>query len=379
MDTKKPLQIFKLSKHTAMSGAVLSFSESDLAATAAAYDVAKHEAPLVCGHPKHNEPAYGWVSSLTFADGGLDANPVQVDAAFAEMVANGSFKKISASFYSPDAPGNPVPGVYYLKHVGFLGAMPPAVKGMRTPSFADSEEGVVEFAEWDDVMNSSVLRSLRDWIIGKFGLDDADKAIPGYQVQSLELSAQKELEESMKEDQSNGLPAPSFTESQSLGDEMSAEEKTRLATLEAENAVLKAQQVAFAEAEKIRKNAAVHADNTSFAEGLVKDGKLLPVHKDVVVAQLDFISAQDNVVEFGEGDAKKPLADAFRAMLQAQGNLVNFGETAKPESASATVDFAAAPGYGVNADSMESYARAQAYMLLHKVDFETAVSATQGV
>jgi hypothetical protein len=348
---------------------VLSFSESDLAATAAAYDPAKHEAPLVCGHPKHNAPAYGWVSSLKFADGGLDANPIQVDAAFAEMVVNGSFKKISASFYSPDAPGNPVPGVYYLRHVGFLGALPPAVKGMRAPSFADSEEGVLEFADWGDVMNASVLRSLRDWIIGKFGLDDADKAIPGYAVSTIE-------EEARKEDEVK--PLTQFSEKLTQGDEMTPEEKTRLAELEAENAALKAQQVAFAEAEKVRKNAAVHADNTSFAEGLVDAGKLLPVHKDVVVAQLDFISAQDNVVEFGEGDAKKPLADAFKAMLQAQGKLVSFGETAKPESASSTVDFAAAPGYGVNIDSMEAFARAQAYMREHKVNFETAVSATQG-
>jgi hypothetical protein len=38
----KRIEIFKPGKHTAMNGAVLNFSESDLAASAAAYDPAKH-------------------------------------------------------------------------------------------------------------------------------------------------------------------------------------------------------------------------------------------------------------------------------------------------------------------------------------------------
>jgi len=140
-----PLQIFKPGTHTAMSGQALSFSESDLQATVAAYDPARHEAPLVVGHPAHDLPAYGWVQSLAFNEGGIDATPAQVNADFADMVAAGAFKKISASFYAPSAPTNPVPGVYYLRHVGFLGALAPAVKGMRTPAFSDTEAGVLTF------------------------------------------------------------------------------------------------------------------------------------------------------------------------------------------------------------------------------------------
>jgi len=147
MANSKPLQIFKPGRHTAMSGAELAFSESDLAATAAAYDPALAEAPIVVGHPAADAPAYGWVKALAFAEGGLEAEPDQVDPAFAEMVAAGRFKKISASFYPPESPKNPVPGVYYLRHVGFLGAQPPAVKGLRAPSFADGDEAItLEFS-----------------------------------------------------------------------------------------------------------------------------------------------------------------------------------------------------------------------------------------
>ena len=133
----KQLQIFKAGKHTAMSGVALAFSDADIAATVAAYDPSKHEAPLVIGHPKTDDPAFGWVKSLQFSDGVLQAEPDQVDAAFAELVNDGKFKKISASFYTPDAPNNPVPGVYYLRHVGFLGAQAPAVKGLKAASFAE--------------------------------------------------------------------------------------------------------------------------------------------------------------------------------------------------------------------------------------------------
>lgn len=373
MNKPKPIQIFKPGKHVAMSGAALSFSETDLAATAAAYDPAKHEAPFVIGHPKHDDPAYGWVKSLAFADG-LDAEPHQVDPAFADMVERGAFKKISASFYSPDSPSNPVPGVYYLRHVGLLGAQPPAVKGLRNPSFADAEEGVVEFAEWDDVDNASLWRSLREWIIGKFGQDEADKVVPGYTVKNLEQSAQDELKEAQAE--SAVASAAAFVEPQPEGDTMSVEDKARLAALETENAALKAKEVAFAEAEKKRATDARHTEHAAFAEGLVAAGKLLPAHKDVAVATLDFMAGQETVVEFGEGDAKKPLIDAHKAFLLAQPKQVEFAEVSGAEGgAGGTVDFAAPAGYGVDADRLALHSKALAYQAANKTTYEAALAA----
>lgn len=109
---------------------------------------------------------------------------------------------------------------------------------------------------------------------------------------------------------------------------MSAEDKARLATLEAENVALKKQTVEFAEAEKKRKVEARHTEHVAFAEGLVKEGKLLPVHKDVTVATLDNLTGQESAVEFGEGDAKKSLVDAYKAQLQASPKQVEFAEVA---------------------------------------------------
>jgi len=65
----------------------------------------------------------------------------------------------------------------------------------------------------------------------------------------------------------------------------------------------------------------------SFAEQLVSGGKLAPKHKDAVVAFLDFSEA-DDAPEFGEGDAKQPLAGAFKAFLGDMPKVVEFAEQA---------------------------------------------------
>lgn len=139
------IELLKTGVHTASSGQRVTFSEQDLARCAASYSPDLFDAPLVVGHPTMAAPAYGWVEKLSFADGTLRAAPRQVDPAFAEIVKAGRFKKVSASLFSPNAPGNPRPGTYYLRHVGFLGAAAPAIKGLKPVQFADDGDGILSF------------------------------------------------------------------------------------------------------------------------------------------------------------------------------------------------------------------------------------------
>jgi hypothetical protein len=364
----RTLNIFRTGRHTATNGAGLEFSKGDLAATAAAYDPALSEAPIVVGHPATDGPAYGWVKSLAFADGGLEAEPDQVDPAFAEMVSAGRFKKISASFYPPESPRNPAPGVYYLRHVGFLGAQPPAVKGLRAPAFAEDDEALTfEFGEYDDVFNASLWRSLREWLIGKFGQEEADKVVPGYQVATLEQGAQDELREAQAE--TGAIASPGFSEHPHQETVVTPEQK---AALEAENAQLKTQLAEI-------KQAGIHAGHAAFAEKLVAAGQMLPAQSAVAVATLDHLAALETPVEFGEGDDKAPLLDAFKSFLQDMPKLVEFAEQATNQRAAtdgdASVDFAAPAGYGVDGDSLAVHKRALAYQAQHKTDYMTAVQA----
>jgi len=126
------IEIFRAGRHTSDDGQALDFSASDIRAMVSAYAPTVREAPLVVGHPQNNHPAYGWVKGLTATDDGrLLARTGQVSPEFAKMVQEGRFKKRSASFYPPNHPGNPRPGNWYLRHVGWLGAQQPALAGLK--------------------------------------------------------------------------------------------------------------------------------------------------------------------------------------------------------------------------------------------------------
>jgi hypothetical protein len=298
------------------------------------------------------------------------AEPDQVDAAFAEMVNSGLFKKISASFYQPAAPGNPVPGVLYLRHVGFMGAQPPAVKGLKSASFSEAEEGIVEFGDWADRVEAGLFRSLRDWIISKFSLEDANQALPGWDVSTVESEA-------AAPDAPESIPAPA-----------SYSEPTQevLMDLAAQKAALDQQAAEFAERDqalKVKEALSLHTDHLSFAEGLVREGKLLPGLKDQTVIILDFAAGLEGVgvIEFGEGDSKmsQSLDEALKTFLSSQPKIVAFGEHARADQeAAGTASFASPPGYTVDATGLELHNKALAYQQKNAgVDYMSAVKACQ--
>ena len=143
------IEIFRAGRHLDDAGVAHHFSEADLDGMAASYSPALREAPLTVGHPKDNLPAYGWVKAVARTPAGtLAITPHQVEPQFAEMVQAGRFKKRSASFYPPHAPNNPTPGKWYLRHVAFLGAQPPAVAGLKDIQFSEDDAGgAVSFSE----------------------------------------------------------------------------------------------------------------------------------------------------------------------------------------------------------------------------------------
>lgn len=326
----KRLQIFRVGKHVAANGKSIDFTEAQLKAAAEAYDPKLHEAPITIGHPKGNAPAYGWIGKLSFAEGNLEADPTQVDPQFAELVKEGKFKKVSASFYEPDAPQNPKPGVYYIRHLAFLGAQPPAVKGLRAVDFSDSEKGVLEFADmtwsWALGTMARVLRRMRDWIIAERGLEKADELLPPWEVESLERAA---AEESAK-----AAPlAASFSEEELDMD------KEELARREAEIGT-KEKNIAEREGRVQKQEAdARHKTHVEFAESLVKDGRLLPVHAGGVVALMDALPAT-GTIEFGEGDKKQTpnTVTWLQDFLKTQPKVVDFKERAGADKSGEQLD-----------------------------------------
>lgn len=371
------LQLFRPGCHTAADGQELTFTEAHLAASAKAYDPALHEAPLVIGHPRHDLPAYGWVKSLAFSAGHLEAEPHQVDASFAELVRSGRYKKRSASFYKPEAKENPVPGVYYLRHVGFLGAAPPAIKGLREAAFDGADEASVVFVEFGEGVSgwsvAAALRGVRDLLIAKFGLADVTAALPDYLIGNLEADAAREAAATSPaygERPTSVVPAGSHPPpaEPALPAAMPSTETLPMTTpttptadqLAAQAADLKAREAAIA----AREAAAAKSENASFLEGLIGGGKLLPVYKDGLLNFMGGLSSSVSIDFTENGQAKQlsQLAWFKDVFLAGQPKVVEFNESAGAEKgASTTVDFQAPPGSDVDADAAELHNKALAW------------------
>ena len=188
---KARIEVFRSGTFAPMEGAAITYSAADLKAAVDAYDAANAPAPVVVGHPTADAPAYGWVESFDY-DASADrlyANVGEIDPEFSEAVKAGRYKRVSMSFFRPDQPANPVPGTWYPRHVGFLGGAAPAVTGLRTVRFSAGDGAVTftaDFAERGFEETAGILRSLREFLIEKFGLEDADKALPGYRIEWLD-------------------------------------------------------------------------------------------------------------------------------------------------------------------------------------------------
>jgi hypothetical protein len=328
---KKLLEIFRPGVFKSVEGQNISFSDADVAATVAAYDIAKHKAPLVIGHPKMDDPAYGHAVSLSLGRNNVVlAEPANVDPAFADAVNNERYDSISASFWSPTNPRNPVPGVWYVRHIGFLGAVPPAVPGLKQPSFADADDS--------------------DLITINFA-DSQEPAMTPEEKAALAAQQQK-----LKDDQA------------SFADQESAQKK-RAADLEAREKALAAKEA------KARED-----EISSFAEGLVKSGKLLPGEKNGIVGLLTALPVEQSV-SFADGDGKTVSQDAGEVLRGFLNNLpprVDFAEhSAVEHEEQVDASFAAPNGYTVDAKQLELHNKITAHAEKHNISYAQAASVVR--
>ena len=371
----KRIHIFKTGTHTDSHGQTLTFSEADLTAAVAAYDPNLHQAPIVVGHPKTDNPAYGWVQSLNGDGGNLFATPEQVNTEFSEQVANGAYKKVSASFYPPNSPANPAKGAYYLRHVGFLGAEPPAIKGLQPIEFSESDDAVtltVDFAEKQSAFDTFV-SAMRTLFFGEDTTTDTTT-----HEQNIKHDTQKD---NFMSDPAT-TPVPPVTPTAPATPPVPNAPPTDTADKDAQIAALQAKLDAQAQAESAAKAAAAEKENADFSESLVNDGKIAPAEKSIITAMLDALDRDSShaPVEFGEGDNKQPLKAAVKSKLSdANANTFShlFSEAAgKPQTTNTA--FGAPAGTAVDADRLALHEQALTYSEAHKVDYSTALMAISG-
>ena len=125
----KEFEIFRTGKHTSDKGITKEYTEEDLDKIVSNYN-SDDPAPIVIGHPKTNDPAYGWIDKIKRVKDKLIAFPKQLNDEFVKLIKAGSFKKRSISI-TPDLK---------LNHIGFLGAAAPAVSGLKEIEFSTELE-----------------------------------------------------------------------------------------------------------------------------------------------------------------------------------------------------------------------------------------------
>lgn len=320
------IEIFRTGEHTDAAGNRRAWTEADLDAIVAGYDPAQHEAPLVVGHPKDNSPAFGYVEALKREGGTLLMKPRQVPDEFTELVRKGTYKKRSISLY-PDLT---------LRHVGFLGGMPPAVKGLKDIAFqADDEALTYEFGDYRISSVGRILQRFRDFLIDRFDLDTADRVVAPWEIEGLMAPAAEESQ-----------PAPPlFSEKEvqdmdkvkELQDQLAAKDAElreyaeRVDALTAKNDELETRLKQMAKDSLDREFAA-------FCDSLPT--RITPAQRPAVIAHMHTLAGLEPV-DFAEGDGrtvKKTPLEIYQESLKNLPEVVSFAERAARERAAGRED-----------------------------------------
>ena len=320
------MPIFKTGIHTDSAGNEKTWTEAELDTIVQKYQPQAHEAPAVIGHPEHNSPAWGWVEGLKREGSVLFAQFKGLVPEFVEMVRKGLFKKRSISLY-PDMT---------LRHVGFLGAMPPAVKGLPDVAFADKAGIIIEFGT-DCKQCKSCLSGLNglngffrkeakgmkwfDWLKGK-------AAAEGVALEDAPVNFSAP----------NPPPAPPpagdikalvDAEVAKVVTAKNAEFAEQSSKLKAESDRLKAEGEKLEKAKGERRK----EDIASFCEELCKEGKLTPAMSKYGMGMANFlesISGIETTYEFCEPKEGKKLTpvEHIKGFMSSFKKQIEFGEFA---------------------------------------------------
>ena len=371
-------EIFKAGTQTDSKGRKRTFTDADLDSMVANHS-GEHTAPLVVGHPKSNDPAYGWIDELKAEGGKLYAKAKDVVTEFSDAVKNKHFPNRSVSI-TPQEDGG-----WKVRHIGFLGAAAPAVPGLAGIEFSDVGDDVLEFAMTDDQRWATssgfssiaeMLRGFRDWVISDKGLEVADRVLPSWNIDRIR-DAGREVRDSDK-GQNN------FSDNNS--EDITVDKEFTQADVDAavEAAVKKEQQQGAEKAkEELRYQAALNDAKTKIAT-LVQEGKLLPAQIPGLAEFMAGLSAaDDSAFEFaaskdGEPAEKKTPAQFMADFIAAMGKQINLGkDNSAGQDSSGQSNFNTPPGTSADDDRLELHKKALDYQKENKCDYVTAVSAVE--
>ena len=278
------VEIFRAGTRVTADGRALEFGRADLDEIVESFAAANPDGvPLVIGHPQTHDEAHGWVSKLWRDGDSLYCDCADVSAALRDKIAARRLPNRSASFFPPRHPHNPTPGRWHLRHVGFLGAVAPAVSGLAPVQFSGCPAGYA-YADFCDTPAAP---------------ETPEPEPPTPTPENPDMT-----------DQTDDLSAR-LTEMQAKLDAVIAERDSAREALDAAT-----KQVAEFAAQAVENT---KSQNREFVESLVRAGRLTPANRAGACAALDTLSGIADCAEFAAADGKTVQASAWlREFLGAQ-------------------------------------------------------------
>jgi len=361
-----PVELFKAGSQTDSKGITRNFTNNDLDDM-----VANHDSfPIVIGHPKVDDPAYGWSNELTRVGDSLFGKFNNVEPQFAGMVENKRFPNRSVRIkQTPDG--------FKIAHVGFLGATPPAIEGLKQIEFNAEDDGMeFEFSGYAETVMARMLRRMREFMIDKFSIEEADKVLPEFELEILTEEAVRERLEDKEDTLFNKHP-----------ENNGGTNVPKTYTQEQMDAALDKQKSDFSSSEtdlKIQltteRTNRLTSEYAAFVNEQVDGGKLTPA---MAAGAVDFMLKLPGDIEFefsqGEGENKKqtktdPVA-WFKDFVGGLGKSVSLGAIEDDDIDGVVHEFDAPTGSVVDTDRLQLHNKANDYMQKHDCDYVEALVA----
>ncbi len=317
-------EIFKTGSHTSDKGVSKDYTLEDLNFIAQSYKPEEDEAPIVIGHPENNDPAFGWISSLSVSEDGklfAEASDEKLHPDFLNALKDGSYKKRSISL-TPEGK---------LRHVGFLGAAKPAVKGLADIQFSSPSSVIYEF---DFVKNVEEEKPVQT-------NSDKDK----FSELTKEINTLKESISSMQKN---------FSES---------ELNTTKASIDKINSQLNSLQAKIS-----------NSDFENLLDDKVEEGTLTPAIKDKVLEVSNFMQSQNFSDNFSPSNFQNDVNNFLVSLVNSFPKIIyydNFAE--KPEEDNSFKDDSFI-GMEIDAESKQLHKKALGLMKKDNISYLSAVT-----
>lgn len=370
-------------------------------------------------HPADNLPIFGYADRSTLRKttvngvSALQIQPCEFAEGLLEKLRDTPLNKMSIRL---DA------ATQALEHICFVER--PAVKDL--PPLTNYDFAAQAGKQWIDLSAAPVdfgdsrmpfvgdkLRSLRDWFIGKFGVDEANKAIPNHGLDDM-TQWEPEIPQYFREyvdelreriatlEKKAGIQKKTmvldddYDFSQSHTHNSTGEKMKELEELRQQQAQQKADFSAYQEAaakretELAAQNAALQKqltemrdkatekENADFCDALIREGKILPVERDLALQDLNLAAKSEQKINFS--GAEKSMLEAKKEILSQRPVIAPLGghiartDNAQAGNKNGKMDFSLDTDEGRNAIAAAAKQRAEE----KKISFAAAVDEIIG-